>query len=307
MIDILLATCNSAPFLRQQIDSILAQSETDWRLLIRDGGSTDETLDIIREYCRDYPGKIVFLESKPASALENFSELLGHSTGELVMFADHDDLWLPEKIAQSVQMLHEMEKEFGETVPLCVFTDAFVTDEDLQVICDSNLANQHLDPVAGLSPSKLLVQNVPSGNTMLFNAKLRTLIDPIPVSAVMHDHYTALAAACLGRIRCLPEKTLYYRQHGKNVLGSSRYSLAGMFRKFFQGTGIVRKRFFANCRQAAALLEQCRDVLDPEIRDVLAEFAVMEKLNWFQRRTLIIRRGLWKNGFLRNLGMLLII
>lgn len=307
MIDILLATCNSAQFLRQQIDSIIAQSEREWRLLIRDGGSTDETLTIIDEYCRNYPDRIIFLESLPSPALENFSALLSHSTGELVMFADHDDFWLPDKIRKSVLLLREMEKEYGKDTPLCVFTDAFVTDENLQVICRSNLANQHLDAVKGLLPARLLVQNVPSGNTMLFNAPLRKLITPIPADAVMHDHYTALAAACLGKIRCLPEKTLYYRQHGKNVLGSARYTFGGMFCKFFRGPRAVRKRFFANCRQAEVFLKQCHDQLEPEMRELLAEFAGMEKMNWFRRRGLIIRRGLWKTGFLRNLAMLLII
>lgn len=307
MIDILLATCNSAPFLRRQIDSIIAQSESDWQLIIRDGGSQDETLEIISEYCREYPGKIIFLESKPSSALENFTELLKHSTGKFVMYADHDDVWFPEKIEVTLKHLRQMEQLHGADTPLCVFTDAAVTDGNKNILCRSNLRNQHLDPVKGLSPARLLVQNVPSGNTMLFNCHLRDLISPIPAGAVMHDHYTALAAAFLGKISCLEKPTLYYCQHGGNVLGSAEYSFAGMVKKFRKGRRAVQERFFANCRQAEAFLAQNEDKLPEKTILMLRDFSRFRELNWFSRRWLIIRYGLWKTGILRNLGMLLII
>ena len=55
MIDILLSTYNGGCFLREQLDSLLAQSYTDWRLYVRDDGSVDGTLERIREYCEQYP------------------------------------------------------------------------------------------------------------------------------------------------------------------------------------------------------------------------------------------------------------
>jgi glycosyltransferase involved in cell wall biosynthesis len=307
MVDILLASYNSEKYLSAQIDSIIAQSFQNWRLIIRDAGSEDDTLQIIEKYRAMHPDKIVFTGSAPASALENFSALLENSDAEYSMFCDHDDVWFPHKIKLTLDSAVKTEELYGKDVPVCVFTDALVTDENLHTVHNSNLRNQHLDAVNGTTPARLLVQNVPSGNTMLINAALRKIITPIPADAVIHDHYTALAAACTGHLVSLDEPTLFYRQHNNNLLGSGSYSLFSMIRKSFEGRKVLRERFFANCRQAQSLLEQNRKILSPETQKLLGDFAQMEKLNWFQRKKLFIRNGYWKTGFLRNIGMMILI
>lgn len=67
MIDILMATYNGETYLREQIDSILRQSNTDWRLIIRDDCSTDSTVQIIREYQAQYPDKFVLIQADTPS------------------------------------------------------------------------------------------------------------------------------------------------------------------------------------------------------------------------------------------------
>lgn len=305
MTDILLATWNSKKFLREQLDSIIAQTVSDWRLLIRDGGSSDNTLEIIGEYCRK-DERIILVEKGKAGAMENFSRLLAFAEAGEVMFADHDDVWLPEKVEKSRKKLAELASGVPAGTPLCVFTDARVTDGNLRELASSNLKNQHLDPVKGLNLARLLVQNVPSGNTMIFNQELCRMISPIPPEAVMHDHYAALVAAAAGKIACLNEPTLLYRQHQANVLGSISYGFCSMFRKLAGGPGAVRKRFFANCRQAAAVLDSGIE-LDESSTELFKVFASLEKMSCFKRKWTIIRYGFWKTGLLRNLGMLILI
>lgn len=305
MIDILLAAWNSEKFLSEQIDSIIAQSETDWRLLIRDGGSTDSTLQIIDHYCRQEPERIILVETGKATAVENFARLLHFSTGEAVMFADHDDVWLPDKIAASFAKLKEIESGTPPGAPVCVFTDAVVTDADLNQLHASNLKNQHLDPVRGVSLNRLLIQNVPSGNAMIFNAALRKLITPMPPETVMHDHYAVMAAAALGKIGFLPEATLLYRQHGCNVLGSGCYSLPGIIRKLASGRKVQREKIFSYADQAGALARELQDKLAPESLQMLQEFAGIRNAGWFGRRRILLRHGIAKTGFLRNLSVLL--
>lgn len=305
MTDILLATWNSERFLREQLDSIIGQTVKDWRLLIRDGGSSDRTLEIIEEYsCKDE--RIILVEKGKAGAMENFSRLLKFADAPEVMFADHDDVWLPEKVERSRKKLREAAAKVPAGTPVCVFTDALVTDAELNVTSGSNLKNQNLDPEKGLKPARLLVQNVPSGNTMIFNMELCRMIDPIPVNAVMHDHYAALAAALTGKIECLNEATLLYRQHQRNVLGSMSYGIVGMMGKLAGGVKSIRERFFANCRQAQSLLDSGIP-LSEENEKLLKTFASLEKMNFFRRKYTIIRCGFWKTGLLRNLGMLLLI
>ena len=110
MVEILLATYNSATFLQEQLNSIFSQDYQDWKLLVRDGGSEDETLDILHGYKEQYPDKITLLDpDKKTGARENFSILLSASTAAYIMFCDHDDVWLPSKISISISRMKEYE------------------------------------------------------------------------------------------------------------------------------------------------------------------------------------------------------
>ena len=79
-----------------------------------------------------------------------------------------------------------------------------------------------------------------------------------------------------------------------------------MFRKLSGGAGVLRKRFFANCRQAEALLNSGIEV-DEKSAALLKTFASLEKMTFIKRKYTMIRYGFWKTGFLRNLGMLILI
>lgn len=305
-LQILLATYNSSRFLREQLESILAQDCRDFEVLIRDGGSTDDTLGIIGEYQRKYPETIRFLEQKQATALENFSVLLSASTAPLIMFSDHDDVWKPDKISSTLAKYREMEKAFGTETPILVFTDSEVVNEKLDPISPSMIRSQHLDPFH-LTLNRLILQNVPSGNTMLVNRALVDLALPIPRSAVMHDHWLTLAAAAMGKIGFLNEATLLYRQHGSNVYGASCYSLPAFLLKLRQGRDRLRKRFMQNIVQAVEFGELYGDRLpehDHEMLDALRRFP---SLGFWGRRSLLLHYGIRKSGILRNLGTFLFV
>ena len=74
------------------------QSYRDFEILVNDGASRDNTLAIIADYQKRYPGKIRLLGSAPVSACKNFSILLAAADAELIMFCDYDDVWKKEKI-----------------------------------------------------------------------------------------------------------------------------------------------------------------------------------------------------------------
>ena len=306
MIHILLATYNSHDFLREQLDSLLNQDHRDFRILIRDGGSADDTLEIIGEYREKYPEKIRFLGSGRASVAENFSLLLENSDAELVMFCDHDDVWLPHKISHTLRKYREMEACCGPQTPILVFTDSCVADRKLKVIAPSMLRYQHLDAVH-LSLARLISQNVPSGNTLLVNRALVDLAAPIPPEAVMHDHWFALVAAGLGRIGFLDEPTLYYRQHEGNVYGAFRYSLAAFLKKLTGGRGELRRRFMLNIDQAAAFGRRYADRLSAGDRAMCGELAMWPRLGFWARRRVLWKYRIFKSGLLRTVGTFLFV
>jgi glycosyltransferase involved in cell wall biosynthesis/peptidoglycan/xylan/chitin deacetylase (PgdA/CDA1 family) len=99
---------NGENFLREAIESVLAQTYDNWELLLVDDGSTDRSTEIALGYAAQHPGKIRYYEHKEhqnrgMSASRNLG--LRHAQGEYIAFLDHDDVWLPGKLADQVAIL----------------------------------------------------------------------------------------------------------------------------------------------------------------------------------------------------------
>lgn len=307
MTDVLLAAFNSEPFLARQIESILAQRGCgDFRLVIRDGGSSDGTEDVIRQFLERNPDRITYEGSVRADACANFAALLEASRADYIFFSDHDDVWQPDKMRLELRMMKELEEHHGTETPLMVFSDAYVADPEERILAQSALRQMHLDPHR-LKFTQLILQNVPSGNTMLINKALRDKALPLPPQAVMHDHWLALTAAAFGEIGFLNLPTVLYRQHGDNYYGAFRYSPAGFLKKAKDGRVRILERLHANLDQAAAFLERHAGETDREEGPLLRDLQGFRDRGFWERRRIIFRHGLWKSGFFRNLGMLLIL
>ncbi len=307
MIDILLATYNSARFIHETLDSILRQDNQDWRLLIRDGGSEDKTVDIIQSWQRRYPDKIQIVSSDGRTcARENFSALLSAGTAPYLMFCDHDDVWFSDKISKTFSAMQAAERQYGPDMPVLVFTDMQVADERLSVLDASYFAYQHLDP-GRILLRHLLVQNIPCGCTMMINRKQADCCGRIPPEAVMHDHWLSLLAATAGRIVYLPETTMKYRQHAQNIYGATRYGLDYLIKRTLAGPGAARQRFYQNVRQAKAFEQHYKGVMDSPSLEILRDFARLDELGWLSRRRVLLRHKLFKSGCLRNIITLLIV
>lgn len=305
-LQILLATCNSEKFLKEQLDSILSQDFQDFQILLRDADSTDTTLDIIKNYVEQYPEKIVFTGQGKDDACRNFSNLLALSDADVIMFSDHDDVWMPDKISRTLNKYIQAEKEYGKECPILVFTDAAVTDENLNILNNSMFSYQNLMP-ENINFIRLTIQNTASGNTMLINRKLKELALPIPDDAVMHDHYLMLTAAAMGKIILLNEPTLLYRQHDKNIFGAANYGISYFFRKILLGREKIVQRFNSNIIQAEAFYFKNRGKLPKETEKFLSELITFRTLGFFAKRRFLLRWRVFKCGFLRNLGMFLMI
>ena len=93
-IDILLATYNGSKYLHEQLDSILSQSYENINVIIRDDGSSDNTVMIIKEYeQKDNRVKLLSDNLGNLGFVRNFEELMKNSTSEYLMFSDQDDIW----------------------------------------------------------------------------------------------------------------------------------------------------------------------------------------------------------------------
>ncbi|MBU1715693.1 MAG: glycosyltransferase, partial [Proteobacteria bacterium] len=144
-IEILLSTYNGGKYLREQLDSLLAQTCNDWVLLVRDDGSSDDTVIILEEYRTRHPEKIGIVSGgkKRLGACASFAFLLAQSTAPYVMFCDQDDVWLPEKVEVTFESMLSAESKMPG-LPVLVHADMYVTDNVMSVIAESFWRYQNL-------------------------------------------------------------------------------------------------------------------------------------------------------------------
>lgn len=219
-LEILLATYNSEKYLPELLDSLLAQSYTDWKLLVHDDGSSDQTLSILEAFEKKQDRSIKINSSKqPLGPKQSFEYLLKNSSADYLMFCDHDDVWLPHKIAESLACIQQLEQKNPDK-PALVFTDLVVADEQLNTIHSSFWNYSKVDPDNVYNCYKLLINNPAPGCTFIMNKKVKQLVLPFPEQARMHDWWILLKVAESGVIDYIKEPGLLYRQHQKNKIGA---------------------------------------------------------------------------------------
>lgn len=229
MTTILMSTYNGARYLHQQIDSIVAQTDHDWRLIIRDDGSTDATPAILGYYAKAHPERISVMSDnrRNVGALRSFERLLEQVPAEAdyVMFADQDDVWLPEKVAVTKAKMQELEAVHGKQKPIVVHTDLKVVNQDLKEMHPSFWRFSNIRPeILDRDVHYLGICNAVTGCAMMMNRAALTISLPFADYAFMHDWWIAEKVMTEGGIVCpLAQPTILYRQHLSNVVGAVSY------------------------------------------------------------------------------------
>ncbi len=312
-IDILLATYNGERYLGEQIQSLLDQAYANWRLIIRDDGSTDNTPSIISRFKQLYPEKILVIDNGKTNvgACLNFAKLLEHASAEFVMFSDQDDVWLPTKISLTLGKMRAMVQTYGNDLPLLVYTDMKVVDDRLSIISESFWKNQAFNPEIGKSLGRFLVSNVATGCTVMINKALRDLAVPVPQEVMMHDWWMGLTAVALGRTDYIAEPTMLYRQHSMNVVGAKwDITIKTVVQKIFDFKKlkqINRAHLLKTQKQALALAARYKTLLPSKAYKKISTYADLDSRNYFLKRYYIIRYGFWWAGFIRSFTMFIII
>ena len=220
-IDILLATYNGEKYLKQQIDSILSQTYSNFRLIISDDCSTDGTRKILKEYKEKDKRITVYFQEKNLGYVKNFEFLLGKVENEIYALSDQDDVWLPEKIEKSIEKMQIEDSDL-------VFGDLEIVDENLKTINKSFNDYMHLTRKIKKCNdyNKLYLYNCVTGCTILAKKKFLDKILPIPHNTkhVLHDYWIALITSIYGKISYIEEIYIKYRQHGNNQVGVEKTS-----------------------------------------------------------------------------------
>ncbi len=300
-VDIILGTYNGEPYLREQIESILAQTETRWHLLIRDDGSKDNTVAIITDYAQLYPEKIrhVDVRGDNLGVVANFSRLMEFTDAPYVMFCDQDDRWYPDKITLTLQAIKAMERRDGSNTPLLVHTDARLVDAQMKPTHASfHQALAHNMSVQNLAYE--LVQNTAHGCTMMLNRALIKHVLPIPSQARMHDMWVHILVLALGHSQYLDISTLDYRQHGNNVIGALPQS-----HDMGQARRKARKTIDASVAQAQAVLERITQTDGQAAQKLLIDFIAACRAHWLVGTVKLLRTHCPQPRFKNALRILL--
>lgn len=218
---ILMATYNGERFLRSQLDSILNQDYLDYKLYIHDDGSTDNTVNILNEYQKRYPEKIVICQyNSPKGPSNNFLSLLMHVNADYYLFCDQDDVWKPYKLtffAKEIDKGNEL---------LLVYSNMHVSDCFLNIYKNNYFESK--DIVNQLSFGEVLIQGIVPGCNMMISRKIRDIALQYKnyQNIFMHDWWLLIIAkGCNATIKYIETPTMYYRQHENNVLGSHEKSI----------------------------------------------------------------------------------
>jgi glycosyltransferase involved in cell wall biosynthesis len=207
---VLLATYNGAKYIRELLDSLVAQNHRNLTLFVRDDGSSDGTLEIVRSYASRLTIEIVDdgVRLGPAMSFLTLLRVAGDEFGYF-LFADQDDYWEPHKIERALERLAPHDDEVAMYCSRLKYVD-----HDLSPLKLSRVPRL-------ISLENALVENIAVGCTMALNRRTRRLVlDHLPERTIMHDWWAYLVATAFGKVVYDEVPSIRYRQHGGNVLGA---------------------------------------------------------------------------------------
>ncbi len=214
---VLLSTYNGEKYVKQQIESILKQTYDEITLIIRDDGSTDNTMEVLEniQHSNKTRKKIDFMKDDMGNLGygKSFCRLIMYAEGyDYYAFCDQDDYWLEDKVASAVRKMEH-------------------TDENRCVLYASNyyVCNENLDikgtwaddiDLSGLSLGQIFMEGKVAGFTLLFNNELRkkAFMNGNVENIVSHDKWLSLVVKGLEQIFIYDTNPhAYYRRHGNTA------------------------------------------------------------------------------------------
>jgi glycosyltransferase involved in cell wall biosynthesis len=235
---ILLSTYNGNNYLREQIDSLYAQIGVDFHILVRDDGSKDDTLRILKMYEKE-KGKITILDGENVGAARSFYALMKYAFEHMLKydyfsFCDQDDVWNSDKLFRSLNLLEKSSNTYK-----LYFSAAEVSDKNLKYL------NTTIKP-KNVGYRSCLITTITLGCTMVISkellglsynvAELKDRAGDNKTNLPLHDAWIYAFASYLEADIIYDESpTMKYRQHGNNVTSYKKSFISkynGAFRRY---------------------------------------------------------------------------
>lgn len=270
-VTVLMSTFNGDKYLRDQIESILGQEGVNVNLIVRDDGSTDNTIAVLNDYSNK--GLLKWYSGENFGAAKSFFDLLDVSPeSDYYAFSDQDDVWIKEKLRIAISKI----KKINDKLPILYTANYTLVDQNLKTI-DVDIRHMTTTTFANS-----IVCSCCTGCTMVFNKYLRNLIrdNKKPDKFYMHDdwiHKVCLAVG--GKVLFDKHSVLFYRQHGDNVDGgihSFRDKLNKVIADKINNNGLMSSQF-------KELLNIYGEMMTSENKKLLIKALKEGKGNFIQR------------------------
>lgn len=214
-----MAVYNGEKYICEQLDSIIAMMSNDDELVISYDKSSDDTLNIIREYAaKDCRVRVVFDEGH--SVESNFNNAVQNCKGKYIFLADQDDVWINDKINCMVN--------YFEKNPNCVvlLSDGFVTDDKLNAI-----GSMYTKFNTTVSPIRNWIKGTFLGCQMAFDSRIKDKVWPVSIDPPLaHDLWLGVWGAQYGSVDMIEEKLILHRLHLDNYSNTSKRSILGIIK-----------------------------------------------------------------------------
>jgi glycosyltransferase involved in cell wall biosynthesis len=219
-----MATYNGEKFIKEQIDSIIAQLGDKDEIIISDDGSSDSTIEIAESY---QDSRIKIFQNSFKNLILNFEFALKQAKGDYIFLSDQDDIWLPNKVEVCKKYLISFD---------IVVSNCKVVNQDLQVINKSFFELNNTKK--GLFSN--LIKNSYLGCCLAFRKELLSKALPFPRSIPMHDIWLGFVSELFYKINFIEEPLMLYRRHGANESPTGDNSPFNLYRKFLFRYNIVK-------------------------------------------------------------------
>ena len=283
---IFLATKNGANFLHEQLDSIEQQEYKNWVVFASDDGSTDSTLDVLLRYQKRWGEKKLIIFTGPQKGFQqNFWFLLHQiKTNQFSYFAfcDQDDIWNELHLKRAIDSIRLYPK-----IPFLYGSRTQYIDEYGSLL--------DFSPAFQKKPcfQNALVQNIAGGNTLVFNLAAHNCLKKIPFDypIVSHDWLTYIVVTAIGgRVIYDQDPSVFYRQHGANIVGRNDRFFDQIKRIFllFRGRFRVWNNKNLNC------IDLIINDVTKQNKEVLRRFVKYRDQIFFMRLVKIFRLYLFR-------------
>jgi len=211
MISIAMATYNGEKHLREQLDSILAQTEQDFEVVACDDASTDLTLSILKEYEKKDSRFRIYKNEKNLGFRENFNKAVSLCKGNFIAFSDQDDIWLP-------QHLQTLKENIGENFVCAGRTQRFFENGVLlNLFLPTNYQAENLTSQIKRLIFQCYALNMYQGASQMISRRAVEAYFPIDKNEYAHDCASATNAIAENKFIYVNEVITKWRKHSAQV------------------------------------------------------------------------------------------